>query len=163
MRARTSASHAYGSTSLSLAVTMRVYIAAACPPAVGAGEQPRPSSQSDSAQRTLGGVLCQADAAIVKETGESAPDRSLVWAHRVRALSPEPWTHPAAGLENAAQTATPLPTLTIVIGANGAGKIIPPIREGGPHRIPTRGPRPRGLRRTAGISSRATLPGSDHR
>ena len=74
MRARTSASQACGSMSFILAVTMRLYMAAArCAAAIGAGEQPRLSAQSDAAKAALSGVVRQADAAVVEEACEGGP------------------------------------------------------------------------------------------
>ena len=42
-------------------------------PAVGAGEEPRFASETDAAQRPLGGVVGEADAAVVEEAREAAP------------------------------------------------------------------------------------------
>ena len=41
--------------------------------AVGAGEQPGPAPEGNSAQRALGGIVGQADAAVVEEAGEGRP------------------------------------------------------------------------------------------
>jgi hypothetical protein len=75
MRASTSASQACGSTSFILAVTIRLYITAARPP-------PRlePQNSQDYRPRAMphgsfGGVIRQADAAVVEEAGERAPAR----------------------------------------------------------------------------------------
>src|SRR5205823_11630591 len=64
MRPRTSASQACGSISFILAVTIRLYITAARSP-------PRSEPQNHHA---LGGIVRQADAAIVKEAGKCAPE-----------------------------------------------------------------------------------------
>ena len=42
-------------------------------PAVGAGEQPRFASETDAAQRPLGGVVRKADLTVVEEAREAAP------------------------------------------------------------------------------------------
>ena len=74
MRARTSASQACGSMSFILAVTIRLYMAAArSPAAIGAGEQPRLSAESDAAKAALGGVVRQANASVVEEPCEGGP------------------------------------------------------------------------------------------
>jgi hypothetical protein len=41
--------------------------------AIGAGEQPRLAADRNTAQRTLGSVVGQADAAIVEEASEGRP------------------------------------------------------------------------------------------
>ena len=41
--------------------------------AIGAAEQPGLSAQGDAAQRALGGIVGQADAAIIEEAGERGP------------------------------------------------------------------------------------------
>lgn len=56
--------------SLSLAVAISVYIAAAFAAAIGTGEQPGPASQGNAAQRAFGGVVAEGDAAVVEEAGE---------------------------------------------------------------------------------------------
>ena len=74
MRASTSASQACGSTSLSLAVVISVvHDGGALGAAIGAGEQPRLSAQGKAAQRAFGGVVGQADPAVVEEAGEAGP------------------------------------------------------------------------------------------
>jgi len=79
MRASTSASQARGLMSLSLAVAIRVYTAAArSPPRSETGEQPCPAPQGNAAQCALGGVVAQADAAVVEEAGESRPARQHI-------------------------------------------------------------------------------------
>ena len=40
--------------------------------AIGAGKQPRLSAQSDAAQRAFGGIVRQADAAVIEEAREAA-------------------------------------------------------------------------------------------
>ena len=74
MRARTSASQACGSMSLSLAVAIRrVHGGGALAAAIGAGEEPCLSAEGDAAQRAFGGVVGQADPAVVEEAGEGGP------------------------------------------------------------------------------------------
>src|SRR6516162_641797 len=70
MRASTSASQAWGSISLSLAVWMRKHDCGALAAAIRAREQPRFAAQRNPAQLALGGVVAQADAAIVEEARE---------------------------------------------------------------------------------------------
>ena len=41
--------------------------------AIGAGEEPGLAAEGDAAQRALGGVVGQADAAVVEEAGEARP------------------------------------------------------------------------------------------
>ena len=41
--------------------------------AVGAGEEPGFAAEGDAAQRAFGGVIGQADAAVVEEAGEGGP------------------------------------------------------------------------------------------
>ena len=45
--------------------------------AIGAGEQPVLAAQGDAAQRALGGVVGQADAAVIEEAGEGGPALQL--------------------------------------------------------------------------------------
>ena len=51
----------------------RVDDSSTLPAAVGAAEQPCLAAERDAAQRALGGVVAEADAAIVEETGERVP------------------------------------------------------------------------------------------
>ena len=51
----------------------RVHEGGALGAAVGAGEQPRLSAESKAAQRPFGGIVRQADAAVVEEAGEAVP------------------------------------------------------------------------------------------
>src|ERR1041384_13239 len=74
MRPSTSVSQACGSMPLSLAVSIRVkHRCGALAAAIGAGEQPRLAADSYSAQCPLGGIVGQADAAVVQEAGEGRP------------------------------------------------------------------------------------------
>ena len=74
MRASTSASQACGSTSLSLAVVIRrVHEGGPLAAAIGAGEEPGLAAEGDAAQGALGGVVGEADAAVVEEAGEAVP------------------------------------------------------------------------------------------
>src|SRR4029077_8842584 len=45
---------------------------------VGAGEQPSLPSESQAAQRPLGGIIGQADAAVLEEAGEGSPALEVV-------------------------------------------------------------------------------------
>ena len=60
-----------GRLPFSLALSIRVYIAAAA--IVGAGERPIASADGDTAQRSLRGVVAETDPAVVEEAGESGP------------------------------------------------------------------------------------------
>ena len=51
----------------------RVHHGGALAAAIGAGEQPRLAAERDAAQRALGGVVGQADAAVVEEAREGCP------------------------------------------------------------------------------------------
>ena len=74
MRASTSASQALGSTPESFANSIIVYkTAARWPPEVGAAEGPISSAYRYTAQRALGRVVRQADAAVVEEARERLP------------------------------------------------------------------------------------------
>src|ERR1700712_1972916 len=73
MRVSTSASQACGSTPLSFAVTISVAMAAAPSAPPRAGKQPRLASKREASQRTLGGVVRQADPAVLQEVGEAGP------------------------------------------------------------------------------------------
>src|SRR4051794_31987674 len=74
MRARTSVSQACGSTPLSLAVTIRPYmIAARSPPRSEPQKQPGFAAEGDASEGPLGGVVGDADAAVVEEAGEGLP------------------------------------------------------------------------------------------
>src|SRR5690242_12333554 len=73
MRARTSASQACGSMSLSFAVVISVAIRGAVGTAFGAGEQPGLAPESKAAQSAFGRVVGQVDASIVGEAGEPLP------------------------------------------------------------------------------------------
>lgn len=73
MRARMSASHALGSTSFRRQVVIIVSMMAARSAAQGSGEGPIAPSQGDAAQRSFGGVVAEADPAIVEEAGKVGP------------------------------------------------------------------------------------------
>ena len=51
----------------------RVHRRRALSSAVGAGEQPGLASQTDAAKRPLRGIVGEADAAVVEESGEAVP------------------------------------------------------------------------------------------
>ena len=79
MRRRTSASQACGSTSLSFAVWMSVYMTAArSAPRSRAGEQPRLPAESETAQSPFGGIVGQANPSVFEEAGEGRPARQHV-------------------------------------------------------------------------------------
>jgi hypothetical protein len=59
MRARTLASQACGSTPFILAVTIRLYMAAAA--AIGAAEEPGFAAERDTSQASFGGVVGETD------------------------------------------------------------------------------------------------------
>ena len=67
-------------------------------PAVGAGEQPRPSAQSNPAQRPFRTIIGKADAAIDEEAGEAVPTlEHVVDRLRHRGVARQPGslgTHP---------------------------------------------------------------------
>jgi hypothetical protein len=70
MRARTSASQARGIDVVELGRgDERVHGRGPLAAAIGPGEQPRLAPEGDAAQRPLGGVVGQADAAVVEEAG----------------------------------------------------------------------------------------------
>ena len=73
MRARTSASHACGSMSFILADDQAVHHRGALAAAIGAAEQPGLPTQSDAAHATLGRIVRQANAAVLKEARERGP------------------------------------------------------------------------------------------
>ena len=74
MRASTSASQAWGSTSLSFAGDdQAVHEGGALAAAIGAGEQPRLAAECHAAQSPLGGIVGEADPAVVEEAGEGGP------------------------------------------------------------------------------------------
>ena len=81
MRSSTSASQACGSTSLSLAVTIRLLKnAARWPPRSEPAKEPRLAAQGQAAQCPLRSVVRQAHAAVVEEAGEGQP--AVVNGHR---------------------------------------------------------------------------------
>ena len=51
----------------------RVHRGGALATAIGAGEQPSSAPERDTAQRPLGGIVGQADTAVVEEAGEGRP------------------------------------------------------------------------------------------
>ena len=74
MRASTSASQACGSMSFILAVTMRLYMAAArWPPRSEPAKSHDFLPESDTAKAAFSGVVRQADAAVVEEAREGCP------------------------------------------------------------------------------------------
>ena len=74
MRERTSASQACGSTPFILAVTMRLYMAAArCLPRSDPQNSHDFSTQGDTSQPSFGGVVREADASVFEEEGEACP------------------------------------------------------------------------------------------
>ena len=73
MRARTSASQACGSMSLIFAVPIRVYMKAARSPPRSEPAKSRLPAEGDAAQGALGGVVREADAAVVEEARERVP------------------------------------------------------------------------------------------
>ena len=74
MRARTSASQACGSMSLSFAVPISVYMnAARSPPRSEPANSHAFAAEGHTAQRAFGGVVGQADTTVVEEPGERGP------------------------------------------------------------------------------------------
>ena len=58
-------------------VDQRVHDRGALAAAIGAGEQPGLAAEGNAAQRSLGGVVGQADAAVVEEAGEGVQRLSM--------------------------------------------------------------------------------------
>jgi hypothetical protein len=55
----------------------RVEDGGALPAAIGAAEQPRLAAERDAAQRPFGGIVRQADVAIIEEASERGQRRSM--------------------------------------------------------------------------------------